>query len=43
MTLLTTVCEISEIHENLENTGLYSVQNNKDEPGNESEDTRRVG
>lgn len=43
MTLLTIVCEIFEIHENLESTGLYSVQNKEGEPGNESEDTRRVG
>lgn len=40
---LTIVCEISEIHKNIKSTRLYSVQNKEEEPGNESEDTRRVG
>lgn len=43
MTLLTIVCEISEIHENIKSIRLYSVQNKEKEPDNESEDTRRVG
>lgn len=43
MTVLRIVCEISEIRENMKSTRLYSVQNQEEEPGNESKDTRRVG
>lgn len=43
MTVLRIVCEISEICENMKSTRLYSVQNQEEEPGNESKDTRRVG